>query len=73
MRKIILTFVGIALLAGPASEIAFSKERHHARNAQQFNTDRFRNTNAYAPRWYLPDAGSSSGLSGACGSMTGFN
>jgi hypothetical protein len=73
MRKIILT-LGLVLLASSTSQAAFSKERHHARNAQQFNTERFRNTNAYAAPLYVPDTRSGySGLTGAWGSMTGFN
>ena len=73
MRKIILTLAGAALIAGSTSQVAFSKERHHFRNAQQFNTEQFRRANAYAAPSYVPDAGSASGLSGAWGSMTGFN
>jgi hypothetical protein len=73
MRKIILTLAGAALIAGSTGQVAFSKERHHFRNAQQFNTEQFRNANAYAAPSYVPDAGSASGLSGAWGSMTGFN
>jgi hypothetical protein len=72
MRKIILTLVGLVLLAGSTSQAAFSKEHYRVRNAQQFNTERFRNTNAYAPPLYVPRA-ESSGLAGAWGSMTGFN
>jgi hypothetical protein len=41
--------------------------------AKQFNTERFRNTNAYAPPWYGPDLAPDSGSSGAWGSMTGFS
>ena len=76
MRKIILTLVGAALLAGSTSHVAFSKERHHVRNVQQRITERFRNANAnaYAAPLSVPDTGSSySGLDGAWGAMTGFN
>jgi hypothetical protein len=73
MRKIILALAGAALIAGSTSQVAFAKERHHFRNAQQFNTEQFRNANAYAAPSYVPYAGSASGLSGAWGSMTGFN
>jgi hypothetical protein len=74
MRKIIFTIVGAALIAGSMSQVAFSKERHHVRNARDFNIERFRNSNAYAAPLYLPDTGSAgSGLAGAWGSMTGFN
>jgi hypothetical protein len=74
MRKIILTLVGAALLAGSSSQVAFSKERHHVRNVQQRITERFSNANAYAAPLSVPDTGSSySGLDGAWGAMTGFN
>ena len=73
MRKIILTLAGAALIAGSTSQVAFSKERRHFRNAQQYNAEQFRNANAYAAPWSVPEAGSASGLSGAWGSMTGFN
>ena len=71
MRKIILTLVGAALLAGSSNQVAFSKERHHVRNVQQRITER---ANAYAAPLSVPDTGSSySGLDGAWGAMTGFN
>ena len=74
MRKIFFTVVGAALIASSMSQVAFSKERHHVRNARDFNIERFRNSNAYAAPLYLPDTGSAgSGLAGAWGSMTGFN
>ena len=73
MRKVILTLAGAALIAGSTSQVAFSKERHHFRNAQQFNTEQFRNANAYAAPSYVPDAGSASSLAGAWGSWTGFH
>ena len=74
MRKIILTLVGLVLLAGSTSQAASSKEPYRVRNAQQFSTERFRNTNAYAAPLYVPDAGSAySGLAGAWGTITGFH
>jgi hypothetical protein len=73
MRKFIFTAVGITLLVSSASQVAFSKERRHVRNAQQFSVERFRNTKAYAAPLYVPDAGSYSGLAGAAATMTGFN
>jgi hypothetical protein len=74
MRKIIFTIVGAALIASTMSQVAFSKERHHAYNGRQFNAEQFRNSNAYAVPSYVPDAGyAGSGLAGAWGSMTGFN
>ena len=47
MRKIILTLVGAALVAGSTAPVAFAKERHHVRNVQQFNSERFRKAKAY--------------------------
>ena len=38
MRKIILTLVGAALVAGSTAPVAFAKERHYVRNVQQFNS-----------------------------------
>jgi hypothetical protein len=70
MRKIILTLVGAALIAGSTSQVAFSKERHHVRNLQQFHSERFRNTNAYA---VPPSAPRDTGDLGGWGSYTGFN
>jgi hypothetical protein len=72
MRKIILTLAGAALIAGSTGQVAFSKERHHVRNAQQFNTERFRNAQAYSAPSYVPDASASS-LAGAWGTFTGFH
>jgi hypothetical protein len=69
MRKIILTLVGAALIAGSTTQVAFSKERHHVRNVQQFNSERIRNAKAYA----LPDVGpADAGEAGAWQTMTGF-
>jgi len=48
MRNIILALVGAAPLAGPASQVAFAKERHHVHHERQFNIERFRDSNAYA-------------------------
>jgi hypothetical protein len=78
MRNIVFTIVGAALIASSMSQVAFSKERHHAYNGRQFNAEKFRNSNAYAAPSYVPDAGyvyvpDASGLAGAWGSMTGFN
>jgi hypothetical protein len=74
MRKIILTFVGAALVAGSTAQVAFAKERHHIRNMQQYNSERFRNTNAHyaAPRYLQPGASTYSGEDGAWQTMTGF-
>ena len=71
MRKIILTLVGAALVAGSTTQVAFSKERHHVRSVQQFNGERVRNANAYALPSYLPDA-ADAGEAGAWQTMTGF-
>ena len=70
MRKIILTLLGVALIAGATTEIAYAKERHHLRNARQFTNEQFRNSNA-AVIPALPQA--ESGGMGGWGSMTGFN
>ena len=74
MRKIILTFIGAALVAGSTAQVAFAKERHHVRNAQQYNSERFRNANDYyaVPPYEQPGASSYSGQDGAWQSMTGF-
>ena len=74
MRKIFLILVGAALIAGTTTQVAFSRERHHVRNVQQFNGERFRNTNAYALPSYAPDARSDySGEAGAWQTITGFH
>jgi hypothetical protein len=74
MRKIILTIVGAALIAGSTTHVAFSKERLRVRSAHQFNGERFRNAKAYAVPSALPQAVSShTGGMGGWGSMTGFN
>jgi hypothetical protein len=74
MRNIILALVGAALLAGPASQVAFAKERHHVHHERQFNIERFRDSNAYAVPSYVPAPGTDySGEGGAWQSMTGFN
>jgi hypothetical protein len=46
MRKIILAFLGAALMAGVTTGTAYSKERHHVRDARQFTIQDFRNSNA---------------------------
>ena len=75
MRKIILTFIGVALIAGFASPAAFAKEHHRVHTARQYTYQRFRNANAYARPYATPDAAPSgySGGMGGWGSMTGFN
>jgi hypothetical protein len=74
MRKIILTLVGAALVAGSTAPVAFAKERHHVRNVQQFNSERFRKAKAYyaVPPYIQPGASSYSGEDGAWQTMTGF-
>ena len=74
MRKIILGLVGAALVAGSTAQVAFAKERHHVRNVQQYNIERFRNANAYyaVPRYLRPRASRYSGQDGAWQTMTGF-
>src|SRR6516225_1440992 len=55
MRKIFFTVVGAALIASSMSQVAFSKEHHHAYNGRQFNAEKFRNSNAYAAPSHVPD------------------
>ena len=70
MRKIILAFVGAALMTGVTTGTAYSKERHHVRDARQFTSQQFRNSNAgEIPA--LPQTWS--GAAGAWGSYTGFH
>jgi hypothetical protein len=74
MRSIILTIVGAAVIAGSTTQVAFSMERHHVRSAQQFNSERFRNANAYTVPSYVPATRPAySGEAGAWQAMTGFN
>ena len=74
MRKVILTFVGAALVAGSTAQVAFAKERHHVRNVPQYNSERFRRSDAYSgiPPYLQPGPSSYSGLAGASEGMTGF-
>ena len=65
-----LSLLGVALIAGATTEIAYAKERHHVRNARQFTSQQFRNSNA-AVIPALPQT--ESGGMGGWGSMTGFN
>jgi hypothetical protein len=68
MRKIVLAFLGAALMT---TGTAYSKERHHVRDARLFTRQHFRNSNAgEIPA--LPETNYSS-EAGAWGSMTGFN
>jgi len=68
MRKIVLAFLGAALMT---TGTAYSKERHHVRDARLFASQHFRNSNAgEIPA--LPETNYSS-EAGAWGSMTGFN
>jgi hypothetical protein len=46
MRKTILTVLGVALIAGSTTQIAFAKERPHIRKALQFTSGQFRNARA---------------------------
>ena len=70
MRKIIIALLGAALISGATTEVAYSKERHHLRNARPYTSQHFRNSNA-GEIPVLPPATSSA--AGAWGSMTGFN
>jgi hypothetical protein len=68
MRKIVLAFLGAALMT---TGTAYSKERHHVRDTRLFTSQHFRNSNAgEIPA--LPETNYSS-EAGAWGSMTGFN
>ena len=70
MRKIVLALLGAALMAGATTGTAYSKQRHHVRDARQFTTHHFRNSNAgEIPA--LPQTWS--GAAGAWGSYTGYN
>ena len=71
MRKIILALIGAALMAGATTGTAYSKQRHHVRDARQFTSQHFRNSNA-GEIPVLPQTGSY-GAAGAWGSYTGFN
>jgi len=73
MRKIVLALIGAALMAGATTGTAYSKQRHNARDARQFTSQQFRNSNAgEIPA--LPETRSyGAGAAGAWGSMTGFN
>lgn len=75
MRKIVLAFIGVALIAGSASPAAFAREHHRAHTARQYTYERFRNANAYARPYAVPNAATPgySGGMGGWGSMTGFN
>ena len=74
MRKNILIFVGATLVAGSTAQVAFAKERHHARYVQKYNSEQFRNANAYyrVPLYMRPRSSSFSGQDGAWQTMTGF-
>jgi hypothetical protein len=70
MRKIVLALLGAALVAGATTETAYSKQRHHVRDARQFTSPHLRNSNAgEIPA--LPQTWS--GAAGAWGSYTGYN
>lgn len=46
MRKIIITVLGVALIAGSTTQMAFAKKYHHIRKAPQFTSGQFRNAKA---------------------------
>jgi hypothetical protein len=70
MRKIVLALLGAALMAGATTGTAYSKQRHHVREARQFTSQQFRNSYAgEIPA--LPQTWS--GAAGAWGSYTGFH
>jgi hypothetical protein len=71
MRKTILILVGATMIAGSAQAASW-KEHRHVRNADQYASERFRNTNAALPA--PPEAAVQyNGGMGGWTSMTGFN
>lgn len=69
MRRILLALLGVALIAGSTTDIAYAKSQHRVHHARQYNSERFLNSNAgEAPNASQADAGM-----GGWASMTGFN
>ena len=68
MRKIVLALLGVALMAGSTTQVAFAKSHHHVRHERQFTSERFLNSNAAV----MPAQGDAGGM-GGWASMTGFN
>ena len=46
MRKIVLALLGVALMVGSTTQVAFAKSHHHVRHERQFTSERFLNSNA---------------------------
>jgi hypothetical protein len=46
MRKTILAVLGVALIAGSTTQIAFATKHHDIRKAPQFTSEQFRNASA---------------------------
>jgi hypothetical protein len=69
MRKIVLALLGVALIAGSTTQVAFAKSHHHVRHERQFTSGRFLNSNAAVMSAPERDAGGMGGWA----SMTGFN
>ena len=68
MRKIALALLGVALIAGSTTQVAFAKSHHHVRHERQYSSERFMNSNAAEE-----PATQAGGGMGGWGSMTGFN
>jgi hypothetical protein len=69
MRKIVLAFLGVALMAGSTTQIAYAKS-HHVRHERQYSSERFLNSNAAVMP--APQTDNDDGM-GGWASMTGFN
>jgi hypothetical protein len=70
MRKIVLALLGVALMAGSTTQIAYAKSHHQVRHERQYTSERFLNSNAAVIP--APQAGNGGGMGGWV-SMTGFN
>lgn len=70
MRKIVLAFLGAALVVGPTMQVAYAKSHHHVRHERRYTSERFLNSNAAVIP--LPQTDNDAGM-GGWDSMTGFN
>lgn len=70
MRKIVLALLGVALMAGSTTQIAYAKSHHHVRYERQYSSKRFLNSNAAVMP--APQSDNNGGM-GGWASMTGFN
>jgi hypothetical protein len=69
MRKIVLALLGVALIAGSTTQVAFAESHHHVRHERQFTSGRFLNSKAAAEE---PASQADDGM-GGWASTTGFN